>query len=77
MAKSATDNPYSICSNYDVYVEITVERKMKVAAASHEEAIELGLARAKNYSSYLTKRSGYKVLGWEAVDAVEQKPTSS
>ena len=77
MIKSATDNPYSICSNYDVYVEITVERKMKVSAASYEEAIELGMARAKKYSTYLTRRSGYKVLEFEAIDAVEQNPTSS
>ena len=77
MAKSATDNPYSICSNFDVYVEITVERKMKVAATNYEEAIEIGMARAKNRSVWLTGRAGYKVLGYEAIDAIEQKPTSS
>jgi hypothetical protein len=77
MVKSTTDNPYSICSNFDVYIEITVERKIKVSAASQEEAMELGVARAKNYSSYLTKRSGYKVLEFEAIDAVEHNSTSS
>ena len=77
MVKSTTDNPYSKCSNFDVYVEIVVERKMKVCAASKEEAMELGLIRAKNYSTYLTKRSGYKVLEFEAIDALEHNSTSS
>ena len=46
MAKTTTQDPYRYCENFDVYVEITIERKLKVSAIDKETAIDLGLARA-------------------------------
>jgi hypothetical protein len=77
MAKTTTPDPYRLCENFDVYVEITIERKLKVAAIDKETAIDLGLARAIKKSKWATTRKGYKVLGYEAIDAVPHDPTSA
>ena len=77
MAKTTRQDPYRYCENFDVYVEITIERKLKVSAIDKETAVDLGLARAIKNSKWATTRKGYKVLGYEAIDAVPHDPTSA
>jgi len=77
MKSTSTEDPYRLCENFDVYVEITIERRLKVAAIDKETAIDLGLARAIKKSKWATTRKGYKVLGYEAIDAVPHDPTSA
>lgn len=64
------------CTSYDVYVEIIVERKIKVVAIDKEEAVDLGLERIKTRTKSLERPDNQKILSYEPVDVVE-KTTSS
>ena len=77
MAKTTTQDPYRYCENLDVYVEITIERKLKVSAIDKETAVDWELVRDIKNSKWATTRKGYKVLGYEAIDAVPHDPTSA
>lgn len=60
------------CSTYDVYVEIVVERRIKVVAIDKEEALDLGLERIKTRTRALEREKNQKVVSYEVVDAVDR-----
>lgn len=62
----------STCSTYDVYVEIVVERRIKVVAIDKEEALDLGLERIKTRTRALEREKNQKVVSYEVVDAVDR-----
>jgi hypothetical protein len=64
------------CSTYDVYVEIIVERKIRVVAIDKEEALDLGLERIKTRSRALEREKNQKVVGYEVIDAVDRATSS-
>lgn len=60
------------CSTYDVYVEIVVERRIKVVAIDKDDALDLGLERIKTRSQALERYDNQKVLSYEVVDVVDR-----
>lgn len=64
------------CSTYDVYVEIVVERRIKVVAIDKEEALGLGLERIKTRSQTIKRYDNQKVLSYEVVDVVDRATSS-
>lgn len=64
------------CSTYDVYVEIVVERRIKVVAIDKEEALDLGLERIKTRTRALEREKNQKVVSYEVVDAVDRATSS-
>lgn len=64
------------CSTYDVYVEIVVERKIKVVAIDKEEAVNLGLQRIKTGTRTLEREKNQKIVGYELIDVVDRATSS-
>ena len=64
------------CSTYDVYVEIVVERRIKVVGIDKDDALDLGLERIKARSKVLERYDNQKILSYEVVDVVD-KATSA
>jgi hypothetical protein len=60
------------CSTYDVYVEIVVERRIKVVGIDKDDALDLGLERIKTRSQALERYDNQKVLSYEVVDVVDR-----
>ncbi len=71
-----TNHPRYRCSTYDVYVEIVVERRIKVVAIDKDDALDLGLERIKTRSRCLGRYENQKILSYEVIDVVD-KATSS
>ena len=60
------------CSTYDVYVEIVVERRIKVVGIDKDDALDLGLERIKARSKVLERYDNQKILSYEVVDVVDR-----
>ena len=67
-----TKHDRNTCSTYDVYVEIVVERRIKVVAIDKEEALDLGLERIKTRTRALEREKNQKVVGHEVIDAIKR-----
>ena len=61
-------------SKFDVYIEITVEKKLNILAGTKEDAEQLAINRIKNHSKFLVN-SKLKPLTYEVVD-IEELPFS-
>jgi|11BtaG_2_1085332.scaffolds.fasta_scaffold22020_4 hypothetical protein len=63
-----TKSPSKACVR-DVYVEITVEKCLRVKAVTEEEAGALALARVERNNDYITRHK-LKIVQTEVVDVV-------
>ena len=59
-------------SKFDVYIEITVEKKLNILAGTKEDAEQLAINRIKNHSKFLVNAK-LKPLTYEVVD-IEELP---
>ena len=64
------------CSTYDVYVEIVVERRIKVVGIDKDDALDLGLERIKARSKVLERYDNQKILSYEVVDVVDRSTSA-